>query len=159
MVTCKTADTGDNNTSTEHDIEFGTAQGSCLGPLIFLIFCNDLQYHLIFLECIQFADDTTLYVTHKSIEYIRFCLEHDLFILQDWFRANKLTLNVSKSVSILFGKHSNLELRVKIGQEVYSTGTTYEIPWSLDRPQAQLERTHQQTTSKIETQDQPPTCW
>ena len=116
-VSCKTADTRDYNNSTQLDIEYGTAQGSCLGPLVFLIFCNDLQQHLLFLECIQFADDTTLYVTHRSIEYIRFCLEHDLRILQDWFRANKLTLNISKSVSILFGKQRNLELNLKIGQE------------------------------------------
>ena len=116
-VSCKTADTGEYNNSTQQDIEYGTAQGSCLGPLIFLIFCNNLQHHLIFLECIQFADDTTLYVTHKNIEYIRFCLEHDLCILQDWFRANKLTLNISKSVSILFGKQRNLDLKVRIGQE------------------------------------------
>ena len=69
------------------------------------------------MECIQFADDTTLYVTHRNIEYIRFCLEHDLCILQDWFRANKLTLNISKSVAILFGRQRNLELKVRIGQE------------------------------------------
>ena len=46
---------GSTTTSTQQDIEYGTAQGSCLGPLIFLIFCNDLQHHLIFLECIQFC--------------------------------------------------------------------------------------------------------
>ena len=103
-VSCKTTDTGEYNTSSEHEIDYGTAQGSCLGPLIFLVFCNDLQHHLVFLECIQFADDTTLYVTHKNIDYIRFCLEHDLRTLQDWFMANKLTLNVNKSVCILFGK-------------------------------------------------------
>ena len=116
-VTCKTADTGECTTSSEHEIDYGTAQGSCLGPLIFLVFCNDLQQHLMFLECIQFADDTTLYVTHKNIDYIRFCLEYDLCTLQDWFRANKLTLNVSKSVCILFGKQKNLHLNIKIDQE------------------------------------------
>ena len=105
LVSCKTSDTGSTKTSRLHDINFGTAQGSCLGPLIFLIFCNDLQRHLLFLECIQFADDTTLYITHQNLSYIRFCLEHDLNILQDWFLANKLTLNIGKSVCILFGKH------------------------------------------------------
>ena len=43
LVSCKTSDTGSMKTSRLHDINFGTAQGSCLGPLIFLIFCNDLQ--------------------------------------------------------------------------------------------------------------------
>ena len=89
-----------------------------LGPLIFLIFCNDLHLHLIFLSCIQFADDTTLYVSHSSIDYIRFCLEHDLDVLQDWFLANKLTLNISKSIVILFGKHDGQTLTVHIDDNV-----------------------------------------
>ena len=117
QVSCKTSDTGSTKISRLHDINFGTAQGSCLGPLIFLIFCNDLQLHLLFLDCIQFADDTTLYITHHSLPYIRFCLEHDLNILQDWFLANKLTLNVGKSVCILFGKHRNEKLNIKLGTE------------------------------------------
>ena len=117
IVSCKTSDTGSLKTSNLHDINFGTAQGSCLGPLIFLIFCNDLQRHILFLECIQFADDTTLYITHQNISYIRFCLEHDLNTLQDWFLANKLTLNVGKSVCILFGKHQDEQLCIKLGTE------------------------------------------
>ena len=116
-VSCKTADTGSTKTSDLHDVTYGTAQGSCLGPLIFLIFCNDLQCHLTFLECIQFADDTTLYITHQSLPYIKFCLEHDLEILQDWFLTNKLTLNVGKSVCILFGKCREEKLDIHIGPD------------------------------------------
>ena len=115
QVSCRTADTGTTTTSNLHSVEYGTAQGSCLGPLIFLIFCNDLQMHLKFLNCIQFADDTTLYVTHSNINYIRFCLEHDLLTLQDWFLANKLTLNIGKSICILFGKHNGIILNIKLG--------------------------------------------
>ena len=117
LVSCKTSDTGSMKTSRLHDINFGTAQGSCLGPLIFLIFCNDLQRHLMFLECIQFADDTTLYITHDNISYIRFCLEHDLNTLQDWFLANKLMLHIGKSVCMLFGKHREEKLDIKLGSE------------------------------------------
>ena len=52
--------------------------------------------------CIQFADDTTLYLGHPNPELLRCLVEHDLEILQDWFRANKLTLNVEKSVCLIF---------------------------------------------------------
>ena len=117
-VSCKTADTGSPTTSSCYDVNYGTPQGSVLGPLIFLIFCNDLHLHLIFLACIQFADDTTLYISHTNLNYIQFCLEHDLRILQDWFQANKLTLNVSKSVVILFGKHCDNKVNIHIGNEV-----------------------------------------
>ena len=115
-VSCKTADTGCETISSTYDVEYGTPQGSVLGPLIFLIFCNDLQKHLLFLSCIQFADDTTLYVTHHNLNYIKFCLTHDLAVLQDWFLANKLTLNIGKSVCILFGKHRNQKLNLSIGE-------------------------------------------
>ena len=104
QISCRTGDTGNEQTSRTHKVEYGAPQGSCLGPLIFLIYCNDLQVHLLYLSCIQFADDTTLYIKHRKQSLIRFALDYDLRTLQDWFRANKLTLNVGKSVCILFDK-------------------------------------------------------
>ena len=121
-VECTTGDISSKSTSKLYPVEYGTLQGSCLGPLIFLIFCNDLQNHLLFLSCIQFADDTMLYITHTKISYIRSCIEIDLAILQDWFLSNKLTLNVGKSVCILFGKKSGLttttDLQIRLGNEL-----------------------------------------
>ena len=83
--------------------DFGTPQGSCMGPLLFLIFCNDLHLNLQFLSSIQFADDTTLYISHRNRNYMRFCLTTDLEAIQDWFCANKLTLNLDKTVLLHFG--------------------------------------------------------
>ena len=88
--------------SDTKEINYGTPQGSCLGPLLFLIFTNDLHLNLEFCECILFADDTTIYYsgTHKRL--IEWCLQSDLKTLQDWFRANTLTLNINKSVVMSF---------------------------------------------------------
>ena len=94
--------------SSKYNVNYGTPQGSCLGPLIFLIFCNDLQLNLTFLSCIQFADDTSLYKGHYNLQYLKFCAEHDMQSLQDWFRANKLTLNIQKSVCILFSPNNRI---------------------------------------------------
>ena len=119
IVECKAGDTSKKFTSEQMSVQFGTPQGSCLGPLIFLIFCNDIEKQLTFLSCIQFADDTTLYITHTNLNYIRFCVETDLSTLQDWFLANKLTLNVGKSVCILFGQKNGQKenLNARLGDE------------------------------------------
>ena len=103
-----------NTTSKEFPINYGTSQGSCLGPLIFLIFCNDLNIHLENMQCIQFADHTTLYLGHPNSEVLKKMIQEDLKVLQDWFRANKLTLNVEKSVCLIFNdsicKNVNMSL-------------------------------------------------
>ena len=88
--------------SDQYKVEFGTPQGSCLGPLLFIIFCNDLHLHLTYLSCIQFADDTTLYCSEKNTRLLESNFMHDLTTVSDWFRANKLTLNAGKSVCMLF---------------------------------------------------------
>ena len=92
--------------SNRYQVCYGAPQGSCMGPLIFLIFCNDLHHHLQFLESIQFADDTTLYMGHKSVKFLKFCLETDLMTIQDWFRSNKLTLNIDKTVILWFKQNA-----------------------------------------------------
>ena len=43
---------------------------------------------------------------HENLNYISFCIEQDLLILSDWFKANSLTLNLTKSVAMMF-KHKN----------------------------------------------------
>ena len=91
-VKCTIESTGRTEYSKEYPISYGTPQGSCLGPLIFLLFNNDLHRAISYSNVILFADDTTLYATDHSINNIKKCLEHDLKLLQDWFHANKLTL-------------------------------------------------------------------
>ena len=101
-VKIKSNDGCTNNYSKWHDYTHGTPQGSCLGPLLFLVFCNDLRLNLEYLSCIQFADDTTLYYADKSLDVLKCCIEHDLKIIMDWFRANSLTLNIEKTKYLLF---------------------------------------------------------
>ena len=85
-----------------HNITFGTAQGSCLGPLLFVIFCNDIYQLPIFGKLILFTDDTTLIESHKNKKFLHYALRHDMTLLMDWFVANKLTLHLAKTLAMEF---------------------------------------------------------
>ena len=87
-VKCNVASSGKLEYSNYMNVSYGTPQGSCLGPLIFLIFTNDLHRHLVYSSAILFADDTTLYKTHRNLTYLKWCLEDDLCTLSDWLAAN-----------------------------------------------------------------------
>ena len=51
---------------------------------------------------ILFADDTTIYASHRNSTYLNYILQRDFDRLQDWFTANKLTLNLKKTVTMKF---------------------------------------------------------
>ena len=91
--------------SQKYPIHLGTPQGSCLGPLLFLIYTNDLHLHVLHGLCILFADDTTIYKSSQNLNYLRWCLEEDLKSVSNWFRAHKLMLNVEKSALVFFNKN------------------------------------------------------
>ena len=113
-VKCTVASSGKIETSDKFTTNFGTPQGSCLGPLLFLIFCNDLHNVLQFCHSILFADDTTVYKSHKNLRYLKWCIEEDLRTISDWLRANKLTLNLNKTVSILFPKNNKAKVTLEV---------------------------------------------
>ena len=93
---------GGDEYSKNYPVEYGALQGSVLGPLLFLIFTNDLYRHLENCGCILFADDTTIYMSHENLTYINHCIENDLTIVSDWFKVNLLTLNPNKTVAMRF---------------------------------------------------------
>jgi len=92
-----------DRTSDSLDVTCGVPQGSVLGPLLFIIHTNDLPNSLQHSQCILFADDTTIY--NNLINAIT-SIESDLALLCDWFCANKLSLNVSKTNFMIFNPYS-----------------------------------------------------
>ena len=80
---CLTSSSDDPVYSSYYDIDFGTPQGSCLGLLLFMIFVNDLRDQLQHCKSILFADDTTIYICHNNLRYMKWCIEEDLATLND----------------------------------------------------------------------------
>ena len=91
-----------NCNSVMQNIECGVPQGSVLGPLLFIIYTNDLPNCLGKTKSILFADDTTVYIAGNRKNNLFSIMKHELIDLIDWFRCNKLSLNISKTNFILF---------------------------------------------------------
>ena len=82
-------------------ISTGVPQGSVLGPLLFLIYINDLPLVSNVFNMLMYADDTTLYCNIDQCvnEYI---INEELHKLTEWLGANKLALNISKTKYMIF---------------------------------------------------------
>ena len=84
-------------TSSKNTTKCGVPQGSILGPLLFIIYINDMNKAIK--DCIthHFADDTNLLYAHKDPKMIRKIVNKDLALLFQWLCANRLSLNVAKT--------------------------------------------------------------
>ena len=83
------------------DIEYGVPQGSILGPLLFLIFINDLPEATNFFIRL-FADDTFLCAQNDNLELLENEVNFELKKVFIWLASNKLTLNIKKSKFMFF---------------------------------------------------------
>ena len=118
-VKCTVTSSQGETVSEYHTVNYGTPQGSCLGPLIILIFVNNMRLHLTDVDSVQFADDTTILFGHRNENYLKYCVERELEILSDWFRVNKLTLNVDKSVFLMFNRRGQRSInQLKLGDSL-----------------------------------------
>ena len=111
---------GDTLSDKMH-ISCGVPQGSILGPILFLIYINDIKNSSKILKFFLFADDTSTLLTSKNIQEVENIYNKELSAVAEWLNANKLTLNIKKSNLILFRNNKkpaeNLKIKIK-GEQI-----------------------------------------
>ena len=102
-----------NCTSGVREIYTGVPQGSILGPLLFLIFFNDITDVINHAKIVKYADDTVLYVADKETQSIQTQLVMDMESIAVWLKENELIINLKKgkTESLLLGtaKRRNMQ--------------------------------------------------
>ena len=93
-----------------HNVNIGVPQGSTLGPLLFLIYVNDMKNSSSILNFIQFADDTTILFSNSDFDLLKSTLETEGNKVIEWLIANKLLINLAKTQSMLFTFKRNKHL-------------------------------------------------
>ena len=105
--------------SSKLDIHCGVPQGSTLGPLLFLLYINDLRFALKDAIASHFADDTCILYASNKLKSIETILNCNLKSTSEWLIANRLYLNLDKSKLLMFKskqrKLNNESISIKLG--------------------------------------------
>ena len=99
-----------NNTSSDvKQITCGDPQGSILGPLLFLLYINDIASVSRVLFSVLFADDTTLFCRSKNLHELSTVINNELGNIIRWLNANRLSLDIDKTNFVIFIPKSKKE--------------------------------------------------
>ncbi len=90
-------------------VSCGVPQGSILGPLMFIIYINDMDSVISDCSVSLYADDTVVYYAHQSYVDLMLALRDDIDSVTQWLNLNKLTLNTKKTKFMIFGTKTRLK--------------------------------------------------
>ena len=104
-----------NNVSSKiEDLKYGVPQGSILGPLLFIIYINDLPNIQKLSQFVIYADDANIFITGATMDEIETKFNELAQFLVDWVSANGLLLNVKKTNYMIFANITTRDFDAKI---------------------------------------------
>ena len=98
-------------TSSFQQVKYGVPQGSVLGPVLFLIFINDMPLYINEAYAEIYADDTTVHTSHKDQTVVQVKLQNSSTDFKSWCILHKMFLNLTKTSSMSIGSRQNLSNR------------------------------------------------
>ena len=130
-LSCRTQSTQIGSTvSNKETILCGVPQGSVLGPLLFLIYVNDMHRSSNKLDFYLFADDTNLLYADKDLSNLETIVNEELLRLCEWLNSNKLSLNIAKSNFVIFHPYQH-KVDHNVSLEIFDNNSRQSV--SLER--------------------------
>ena len=115
-----------NIVSSEELITCGVPQGSVCGPLLLLLYINDISTILQNCKVSLYADDTVIYYSDSTLEEAIPKVQQDLNLLSDWCNRNRLTINCNKTKYCVYGMRSIVKKSKNIDTLLSLNGTVLE---------------------------------